>query len=174
MPTCHTLPASVPHSVPRHPLISTPAHFLPLPQADGNCGQPWMLSGNYCRATCGRCALGGGASASATSTATTAATPTGCIDLPPPGQSGCADQKAWGNCQQGWFKEAGYCAATCGRCSSGSSASASATATTAGCTDVSPPGQSGCADQKAWGNCQQGWFEEGGYCATTCGRCGKN
>ena len=54
-------------------VLTSPYPSSPALQADGNCGQPWLLSGNYCRATCGRCALGGAGTSSAGAAATASA-----------------------------------------------------------------------------------------------------
>ncbi|KAL4440274.1 hypothetical protein ABPG75_003275 [Micractinium tetrahymenae] len=138
-------------------------------KANKQCDQPWMMSGNYCRATCGRCKM---ASPAPSSTSASSGS-SGCSDVTPPGQAGCSQQKAWGNCAQGWMAAGGFCAATCGRCgASSSSASAQSSASSgSSCSDITPPGQAGCSQQKAWGNCGQGWMAQGGFCAATCGRC---
>jgi len=39
------------------------------------------------------------------------------------------------------------------------------------CCDVEPPGEFGCADQKAWDKCDESWMMQGGYCRETCNRC---
>ena len=152
----------------------------PPPQANGQCGQPWMLSGNYCRATCGFCKQDGGASAAASASAS-ASSSSGCSDNAPPGSNGCWQQKQWGKCGEAWMAAGNYCAATCGRCSqqSGSSAQASASSSSSsssggsGCSDTAPPGSDGCWQQKQWGKCSEGWLLASNYCAATCGRCGQ-
>ena len=86
-------------------------------QAYGKCDSPWMLAGNYCAATCGRCPAGEGASAPAAAPAapvaeTEAAAPApACADVPPPETDmSCAEQKVcgwvggrrWGGGGGGW------------------------------------------------------------------------
>ena len=47
-----------------------------------------------------------------------------CVDKPPPGEHGCADQVAWGKCDEDWMNDEGkesgrplgYCEASCGKC----------------------------------------------------------
>ncbi|PSC67673.1 U6 snRNA phosphodiesterase [Micractinium conductrix] len=160
-------------------------------QAYGKCDSPWMLAGNYCAATCGRCPAGEGASAPAAAPAapvaeTEAAAPApACADVPPPETDmSCAEQKTYGKCDSPWMVSGNYCAATCGRCPAGDGAAASAAAPavppTAGpaappadaCSDVPPPGSTlSCADQKAAGKCDSPWMLAGSYCAATCGHC---
>ncbi|KAL4422029.1 hypothetical protein ABPG77_005459 [Micractinium sp. CCAP 211/92] len=139
-------------------------------KSNKQCDQPWMMAGNYCRATCGRCKM----ASPPPSQSSAPSSGSSCDDITPPGQPGCSQQKAWGNCAQGWMAQGGYCAATCGRCSGSGSSSAAAQSSSSsgsGCDDITPPGQAGCSQQKAWGNCAQGWMAQGGYCAATCGRC---
>lgn len=70
----------------------------------GKCGEGWMVSDGFCRATCG------GASSSPPPPAG------GCTDNTPPGGYTCAQQKEWGKCGESWM--VGFCDATCGRCGS--------------------------------------------------------
>lgn len=116
---------------------SFPRQFLRLPacpllfQDNKQCSQPWLLSGNYCRATCGRCKLlsgsasstssssassGGGSSSSKSSASSDSGS--SCGDKAPPGEAGCSQQKASGKCDDGYIKSGGYCQRTCGRCGS--------------------------------------------------------
>lgn len=89
--------------------------------------------------------------------------PSDCTDVPPPDGVPCSRRKSWGNCDERWLEEAGYCRRTCGRCTSGNSS---------GCSDVQPPGDYSCSQQASWGKCDEGWMTQGGYCEATCGRCG--
>eukprot|EP00198_Chlamydomonas_reinhardtii_P012835 XP_001702172.1 predicted protein [Chlamydomonas reinhardtii] len=57
----------------------------------------------------------------------------------------------------------GYCAVTCGRCSSSSAAN---------CYDVQPPGGYSCTQQAGWGKCGAAdVMMPYGYCGATCRRC---
>jgi cellulose 1,4-beta-cellobiosidase len=108
-----------------------------------------------------------------------------CTDTPRSNES-CKDAVQWGFCPQDWF--AGYCEASCGKCTLGtggsgnSNPSASAggngnipigTSTTgiSACTD-SPRASESCKDAVQWGFCQQDWFA--GNCDASCGKCSMN
>src|SRR5262249_38205619 len=56
----------------------------------------------------------------------------------------------------------GHCNRSCGRCPGIGN-------TTDVCTDVAPDQNSTCAQQAAWGKCDEPWMD--GYCARTCSRC---
>ncbi|PRW39389.1 formate nitrite transporter [Chlorella sorokiniana] len=162
-------------------------------KSNGQCGQPWMLSGNYCRATCGFCKPNGSSSSSSSSSGSSSSSASSsssgsssCTDTAPSDGKGCWQHKQWGNCNQGWMTSGNYCASTCGRCSqqsgssdgsSSSSSTSDSSSTNSGssvCSDTAPPGQAGCWQQKQWGKCNDGWLVAGNYCASTCGRCGGN
>ena len=173
--------------------LAPPPRFPP-PQANEQCGQPWLLSGNYCRATCGRCTLGGGALAASPASEGSAATSrTGCSDVLPPGvATTCSEIKVLGMCSDSNLMAGGFCAATCARChlalphqagvmqgempTAGApapvaEAGAAAAAAASDCTDEPPPGEAPCPEQKAWGKCESEWMVAANYCAATCGRC---
>ncbi|PRW45398.1 barwin-like endoglucanase [Chlorella sorokiniana] len=65
-----------------------------------------------------------------------------------------------------------------GTASSGGSGSSNSTSSGSSgqqqgeCKDVPAPGSYSCQQQKDWGKCYEGWFEQ--YCRQTCGRCGPN
>ena len=80
----------------------------------GKCNENWIISGNYCRATCGRCSLAAAASSSSSSSSTAAAAAS-CADAQPSSGT-CQQQKDWGNCEEDWIKSGSYCQITCGHC----------------------------------------------------------
>lgn len=89
-----------------------------------------MIDGGFCRATCGACALPQANPPTttiappsftipSTTTATTApsAQPIAeCVDVQPPGNFTCVQQKAFGACSRPWMVTGGYCRNTCGAC----------------------------------------------------------
>ena len=94
----------------------------------------------------------------------------------------CEQHKGWGNCEKEWLINDGFCAKTCGRCSSGaekapskpvdsSSDSTPAPTSSEDCKDVPPRDDFTCEDHKGWGNCEKQWLINDGLCAKTCGRC---
>ena len=123
-PPSHALPACV-HLLAHAPPTSPSTHSCL--QAYGKCDSPWMLAGNYCAATCGRCAQAAAAPtqpaaespapapASYGAASAPAALAAKCTDVAPP-ELGCGEQKAYGKCNSEWMVAAGYCMATCGRC----------------------------------------------------------
>ncbi|KAK2078299.1 hypothetical protein QBZ16_004168 [Prototheca wickerhamii] len=147
--------------------------------AFGKCSAVWMVEGDYCAQTCGRCLI---------------PTPsTDCGDVSPVPDVACEAYVAigacelawmrqnrycsescgfcipiitlpplqgWGKCDESWMISGNYCAQTCGRC--GSTA----------CTDAPTPDGYTCAQQQGWGKCNEPWMLSGDYCAQTCGRCG--
>lgn len=122
-----------------------------------------MKAGSYCQATCGACSQAG------------------CADKQPPGGWSCVQQKSWGACSAAWMRDGGFCQLTCGSC--GGAAVASVQALLAGgeagvegaaagaaeCSDIPPPGNFSCPEQRAWGMC--GAMEGSGLCQATCGVC---
>jgi len=40
-----------------------------------------------------------------------------------------------------------------------------------GCTDKAPADGYTCAEQAAWGKCDEAWIVDGGFCTKSCGRC---
>ena len=127
---------------------SLPAPPLgPLRSAQDNkqCSQPWLLSGNYCRATCGRCKLAGQQNSG-----------DGSKD-----KEGGSDDSSSGS-DDGQSDSSSFFS----KASSSSSSSAA-------CSDVTPPGEAGCQQQKEWGKCGEAYLQKGNYCARSCGRCGQ-
>ena len=78
-----------------------------------------------------------------------------CEDVAPSPDHTCAEQAAWGKCDEPWMT--GFCDAACGRCDEPV------------CQDTPAPGEYTCAQQAAWGKCDEPWMA--GYCDVTCGRC---
>jgi len=39
-----------------------------------------------------------------------------CVDVPPPGDASCEDQRAWGKCDRDFILRGGYCRKSCSRC----------------------------------------------------------
>jgi len=66
----------------------------------GKCTAGFMLKGDFCAKTCGRC---GG-------------TGEYCTNLPTPDGYTCEQQKGWGKCTADFMLQGGFCAKTCGRC----------------------------------------------------------
>ncbi len=81
-----------------------------------------------------------------------------CTDVPPDSTFTCAQQKAWGQCEQAWMD--GFCEKTCGKCTDGAPPP---------CTDVAPDTENSCAQQVAWDKCEEPWME--GFCEKSCGKC---
>ncbi|KAL4433088.1 hypothetical protein ABPG77_006515 [Micractinium sp. CCAP 211/92] len=127
----------------------------------GQCGADWMARAGWCAQTCGRCGTTPGTGGGTTPTAT-------CTDVQPNDGSTCAQKKGWGQCGADWMLAQGWCAATCGRCSTPPPQQGPSSAA---CTDVTPPGGFTCAQQKAWGKCSDAWLQAGGFCKATCGSC---
>eukprot|EP00890_Picochlorum_soloecismus_P003291 jgi/Picsp_1/3963/NSC_01475-R1_carbohydratebinding protein len=123
-----------------------------------------------------------------------------CEDVPTKDNFTCEQHKGWGNCDKEWFISDGFCAKTCGRCSSADAASKTEDAgptpvpsqETSGvpvseaampetqadsevseedCEDVPTKDNFTCEQHKGWGNCDKEWFISDGFCAKTCGRC---
>eukprot|EP01024_Parvocaulis_polyphysoides_P014534 TRINITY_DN1604_c0_g1_i12.p1 TRINITY_DN1604_c0_g1~~TRINITY_DN1604_c0_g1_i12.p1 ORF type:complete len:169 (+),score=4.08 TRINITY_DN1604_c0_g1_i12:84-590(+) len=61
----------------------------------GKCQVEWMINGNYCQKTCGRCSEA-------------------CTDRQPE-EFSCEQQARWGKCERPWMQN--YCDKSCGRCS---------------------------------------------------------
>lgn len=79
--------------------------------------QNWMIKGNFCRATCGRCTLGASSSSASSTSASS-----DCSDKAVPSSVSygtCEQQKDWGKCDDDWMKKGGYCRKTCGACGGG-------------------------------------------------------
>lgn len=114
------------------PLPAPPLGPLRSAQDNKQCSQPWLLSGNYCRATCGRCKLAGqqnsgdgskdkeggsdGSSSSSDDGQSDSSSSGACSDVTPPGEAGCQQQKEWGKCGDAYMQKGNYCARSCGRC----------------------------------------------------------
>jgi hypothetical protein len=124
-----------------------------------------------------------------------------CEDVPAKDNFTCEQHKGWGNCEKEWFISDGFCAKTCGRCSSVAAASktedvdptsvppspeaqevpvseppttetrALEDVSTGDCEDVPAKDNFTCEQHKGWGNCEKEWFINDGFCAKTCGRC---
>lgn len=84
----------------------------------GKCGENWLISGNFCRLTCGRCS--GSSSSDATSDSSSSDSSTSsssdCTDTAPNDGFSCQEHKDWGNCNESWLKADGFCRVTCGLC----------------------------------------------------------
>ncbi|KAI3430644.1 hypothetical protein D9Q98_005237 [Chlorella vulgaris] len=91
-----------------------------------------------------------------------------CTDDQPTDGSTCAQKKKWGACGTKWIAEAGWCAATCGRCKGAVTPSPD---TQPRCKDVAPPGGPSCKQQKAQGKCGSKVIKSKGYCKATCKQC---
>lgn len=126
------------------------------------CGDDWLIAGDYCAATCGRCA-----------------TIEACDDLPPPFEA-CDSVAAGGKCKDPMVTQAGWCRRTCGVCKPTDAAAIAAAAVAKNatacdpsrpCTDLQPPGSLSCQDHFDMGDCAAVWMRNGGFCAQTCGRC---
>eukprot|EP00887_Chlorella_sp_A99_P003760 scaffold7.g3760.t1 len=99
--------------------MPAPGSFSCTQQRDwGKCSDPFMVSGGYCSATCGRCtpARPGAGAAPLPAPEPAPAGGGGCVDTPPPGSFGCAQQRDWGKCSDAFMTAGNYCSATCGRC----------------------------------------------------------
>eukprot|EP01025_Chloroclados_australasicus_P046179 TRINITY_DN5093_c0_g1_i6.p1 TRINITY_DN5093_c0_g1~~TRINITY_DN5093_c0_g1_i6.p1 ORF type:complete len:751 (+),score=55.26 TRINITY_DN5093_c0_g1_i6:150-2402(+) len=131
----------------------------------GKCFESWMLAGDYCKKTCGRCAD---------------TQVSDCDDIPPNSQFSCEQQREFGKCDEDWMTSGDYCRRTCNSCiedvSPVDSASPSPTPTPSpnpvqDCEEVTPSGGFSCSEQQGWGKCEADWMLAGGYCDITCGRC---
>ena len=72
----------------------------------GECDEPWLVAGDYCTHSCGRCPA--------------VAVPDarkGCRDVPLDPHYPCAQLYAAGECFELWVQLGDYCARSCGRCS---------------------------------------------------------
>jgi hypothetical protein len=125
----------------------------------GNCNQNWILSGNYCRATCDRCTVSSSESSDSS-----------CWDQQPSSGGDCNYQKKQGNCDEGWLKSGGFCKKTCGACSD-SSDTYTVSSFDGSCWDQQPSSGGDCNYQKKQGNCEEDWLKSGGFCKKTCGAC---
>ncbi|KNE71954.1 hypothetical protein AMAG_16377 [Allomyces macrogynus ATCC 38327] len=121
----------------------------------GKCNESWMAG--FCNQSCGRCT-------------------SSCTDKALDTKYSCAQQVAWGKCNEAWM--AGFCDKSCGRCGSGGNPTpnpapapspAPAPVDMSWCTDSPPDATSTCAQQVAWGKCNEAWMAP--YCHKSCGRC---
>eukprot|EP01025_Chloroclados_australasicus_P024309 TRINITY_DN24411_c1_g1_i5.p1 TRINITY_DN24411_c1_g1~~TRINITY_DN24411_c1_g1_i5.p1 ORF type:complete len:660 (-),score=71.71 TRINITY_DN24411_c1_g1_i5:31-2010(-) len=155
-------------------------------KSQGKCGEWWMLWGDFCAITCGRCTCGIPLSQSSPDDSDAC----DCTDVSPPGNGDCKQQKKWGKCDADWMVKKtqkaprGFCEQTCGRCTCPNELNSRPkvpVALTSGgnnctCTDIMPPGQDfTCEEQRVMGKCEADWMFNTtlseGYCQTTCGRC---
>ncbi|KAL4856466.1 Expansin-A32 [Chlorella vulgaris] len=116
------------------------------------CSKPWLLSGNYCRATCGRCTLSDSSSSAGSSDVSSSdsgsSSSSDCTDVSPPGEADCQQQKAWGKCNKAYIVKSNYCAATCERCSGGQAGASSSSSSASGSGSASATA-SACASASA-------------------------
>jgi hypothetical protein len=80
-------------------------------QRFGKCNEPWMVQGNFCAATCGRC--------TPAEAPVSPATEGRCTDTRPDSRFTCQQQQRFGKCNEPWMVQGNFCAATCGRCRRG-------------------------------------------------------
>ncbi|GAB4819908.1 hypothetical protein N2152v2_006954 [Parachlorella kessleri] len=123
------------------------------------CNVDYMLQGNYCAATCGRCSgapapTSGSPSPMAPATPTPAAvassSPMPASPSPPPPPPSPSPASV---------------------ASSPKPSAPVAPPASENCADVVPPGVYTCAQQKAWGKCSDAFINRGNYCQATCGTC---
>ncbi|KAL3159408.1 hypothetical protein ABBQ38_009838 [Trebouxia sp. C0009 RCD-2024] len=134
----------------------------------GKCNADFMLAGNFCQATCGRCPSPAPTPARARASGGAAST-CPCSDVKPPGSPySCTQQRDFGKCGAGFMMgpgspPGGFCQTTCGRCSC---------PTDGGCTDI-PPGPPfiPCPQQAQYGKCGAAFMTSGPYCLRSCRRC---
>ena len=129
----------------------------------GACEQSFMIDGNFCLKTCGRCS-------DSTTASSEAATDSSCTDTQPDEYWTCQQQKDFGACEQGFMIDGNFCLKTCGRCSDSTTASSEAV-TDSSCTDTQPDEYWTCQQQKDFGACEQSFMIDGNFCLKTCGRC---
>eukprot|EP01025_Chloroclados_australasicus_P045167 TRINITY_DN4928_c1_g1_i5.p1 TRINITY_DN4928_c1_g1~~TRINITY_DN4928_c1_g1_i5.p1 ORF type:complete len:1221 (+),score=157.42 TRINITY_DN4928_c1_g1_i5:86-3748(+) len=150
----------------------------------GKCDKYWMMVGDFCSVTCGRCTCDNGQQ--------TSDVPEGCdcSNVRPPGaELSCYHQRRYGKCPADWMIKPrleavqGYCEYSCGRCSCPGAPDPRPTIpdTEGGpdgcqCTDTPPKGKPfTCEQQLKFGKCEAIWMFDGplkeGYCQQTCGRC---
>ena len=150
-------------------ITSFPLRPAPPPQANEQCGQPWLLSGNYCRATCGLCTPGGAPAATAPAPEPAASPPNAalCSDTPPPAsQASCAQ-----------LKVLGYCSKLAGGGTAHPAASAAAwrcrttPASTAAAQTTPLPARPPALSKRRGASATSAWLQANRYCAATCGRC---
>eukprot|EP01025_Chloroclados_australasicus_P000950 TRINITY_DN10312_c2_g1_i1.p1 TRINITY_DN10312_c2_g1~~TRINITY_DN10312_c2_g1_i1.p1 ORF type:complete len:578 (-),score=73.81 TRINITY_DN10312_c2_g1_i1:433-2166(-) len=99
-----------------------------------------------------------------------------CDDVQPSGGYTCEQQKSFGKCDEEWMITGAYCRETCQRCPSGIATNGDQVPTESRpnqeeCSNVQPPGDYTCSDQKSFGKCTVSWMITGNYCARTCERC---
>eukprot|EP00884_Botryococcus_braunii_P017443 jgi/Botrbrau1/4382/Bobra.105_2s0028.1 len=86
----------------------------------------------------------------------------GCTDAAPDSAYTCAEQKAFGKCDESWMEAFAYCQSTCGRCGK-------CLYFAADCTDDPPSNEYSCEQQVKWGKCSESFML--GHCERSCGRC---
>ena len=133
------------------PLPAPPLGPLRSAQDNKQCSQPWLLSGNYCRATCGRCKLAGQQNSG----------------------DGSKDKEGGSDGSSSSSDDGQSDSSSSSSSSSFSSSSSSSSSSSGACSDVTPPGEAGCQQQKEWGKCGDAYMQKGNYCARSCGRCGQ-
>ena len=107
------------------------------------CWADFMVAGDFCKRTCGRCQGARNRGNRSQQTICTLVTkhnimcgaiePQGCSrlfstlgcaghcnDIQPPGKYTCAEQRKFGKCEEHYIRDWGYCASTCQRCDSAS------------------------------------------------------
>ena len=149
----------------RHP--PHPLHSLTPPQtaADGRCSSPYVEQGGYCRATCGRCQLGGAAAVQAI-----------CDDVPTPDGVTCLvrglRRRGREGGRVGGWRSQGQVGGLCWR------PAETLLLHLPTCLPARPPACPSHAcprppqEQRTYGACNSSYLALGGYCDLTCGRCG--
>ena len=138
-------------------------------QGWGKCNASWMLSGNYCALTCGRCAQ----SAPSPSPPPPPPPPPPPRPKPHPKPHAKPHAKPHPKPHPKPHRKPtvpGKIPASCLSVQLQSVRTLNYACSAAACADVAPPpGQYSCAQQKGWGKCGASWMA--GYCLVTCGTC---
>eukprot|EP01025_Chloroclados_australasicus_P021310 TRINITY_DN2238_c0_g1_i6.p1 TRINITY_DN2238_c0_g1~~TRINITY_DN2238_c0_g1_i6.p1 ORF type:complete len:668 (-),score=109.67 TRINITY_DN2238_c0_g1_i6:93-1913(-) len=162
----------------------TPEHDCAEQKVWGKCKAKWMISGGFCKKTCGRCDCVEGANFKSTEEEETMVVKEarvesgecdlGCTDVAPSDYT-CEEQAAFGKCDSPWMLSGGYCDAACGRCTACEQEPDQDTKALPSeseiCEDIPPGDDLTCAEQREYGKCERPWMVEGNYCAKTCDRC---
>eukprot|EP01026_Neomeris_dumetosa_P040344 TRINITY_DN332_c1_g1_i1.p2 TRINITY_DN332_c1_g1~~TRINITY_DN332_c1_g1_i1.p2 ORF type:complete len:254 (+),score=49.32 TRINITY_DN332_c1_g1_i1:181-942(+) len=125
-------------------------------KANDGCEKDWMISGDFCAVTCGRCS--------------DPKISEDCGDVQPEGDFTCAQRATFGACDKDWMIDGNYCEKTCGRCFLPSDCFDITAPTTASLIGGSAPS---CEQRKQWGGCDSDYLRLNNYCAATCGFCGE-
>eukprot|EP01025_Chloroclados_australasicus_P033585 TRINITY_DN3428_c0_g1_i1.p1 TRINITY_DN3428_c0_g1~~TRINITY_DN3428_c0_g1_i1.p1 ORF type:complete len:505 (-),score=42.76 TRINITY_DN3428_c0_g1_i1:1199-2713(-) len=78
----------------------------------GKCNASWMVQGEFCKKTCGRC----DSQATVPTIPQVVDPPPGCFDIPPDSKYTCVQQRDFGKCEAQWMLAGGFCKLTCNRC----------------------------------------------------------